>query len=72
MAPAKKDDLLARARAEAKRLEEQPEPVTDVVKVYKDGLNEAEKLKKFLKAEWFVRDDDEAGRKRAPPKRRKR
>jgi hypothetical protein len=68
---ARKEDL-ARARAEAKRLEEQPEPATDVVKVYKDGLAEAERLKKLLKPEWFVRDEDAPARKKALAKRTRR
>jgi hypothetical protein len=71
--PLRKKDGLLREQAleEAKRLEAEQEPVKDVVKVYKDGMDAAEKLKKYLKPAWFVKDDDPAARKAAkkPAKR---
>jgi hypothetical protein len=69
--PALKDkaEMLARAREAAKRLEEQPEPATDPAAVYRDGLEAAEKLKKFLKPVWFVKDEDRPAQKKSPARR---
>ena len=65
----REDALIERAREEAKRLEADPEPVKDVVKVYREGMVEAEKLKKFLKPVWFVKDGDPAAKKREKPEK---
>jgi len=41
----------------AKELARKPVPTREeIVAVYKDGLEEAEKLRKLLKPEWFMND----------------
>jgi len=60
----KKDKLVKKALAAAKELEKIPEPTEkDIVKIYKAGLEEARKLQKLLKPEWFVEDTDKQGKK---------
>jgi len=47
------------AMVKAKELEKIPTPTKEeTVKVYKEGMEEAEKLKKLLKPEWWVEDKD--------------
>jgi len=62
-------EMLERAREAAKRLEEQPEPASDPAAVYRDGMDAAEKLKKFLKPVWFVKDEDKSAQKKSPARR---
>ena len=51
--------LVDDALKKAKDLEKQHVPSREeIVSVYKEGLEEAEKLKKLLKPTWFVRDTD--------------
>ena len=48
-----------KAMVKAKALEKIPVPTKqEIVSIYKDGLEEAEKLRKLLKPEWFIRDTD--------------
>lgn len=47
----------------AKELERLPLPTDkEIVKLYKEGLEEARKLQKLLTPEWFVEDTDAQGR----------
>lgn len=61
----KKDDkLVKKALAAAKELEKIPAPSDkEIVGLYKEGIEEARKLQKLLKPEWFVDDTDKQGRK---------
>ena len=53
----KKD--VRKAMEKAKELEKIPVPTKEeIVAIYKDGLEEAEKLRKMLKPQWFVKDTD--------------
>ena len=53
----KRDEQLEKARKKAKELEKTPIPTTEeIVEIYKDGMEEAEKLKKLLKPQWFLDD----------------
>ncbi len=46
-----------KAMVKAKELEKIPVPTKEeIVKIYKEGLEEAEKLRKLLKPSWFVAD----------------
>ncbi len=46
-----------KAMEKAKELEKTPLPTREeIVKTYKDGLKEAEKLRKLLKPQWFVKE----------------
>jgi hypothetical protein len=57
-------DIAKKALKAAKELEQIPMPSReDVVKVYKEALEESKRLQKLLKAEWFVKDVDRPGRK---------
>jgi len=48
-----------KALVKAKELEKIPTPTKEeIVSIYKEGMNEAEKLRKLLKPEWFVKDED--------------
>ena len=48
-----------KALVRAKELEKIPTPTKEeIVSIYKEGMNEAEKLRKLLKPEWFVKDED--------------
>ncbi|HLF54209.1 MAG TPA: hypothetical protein VI612_00625 [Candidatus Nanoarchaeia archaeon] len=52
---------IRKALAKAKELEKIPYPSKEeIVKVYKDGLEEAERLRKLLKPAWFILDEKEA------------
>ena len=47
------------ALEDAKRLEQQPMPSKEkIVQIYKEGMDEAEKLKHLLQPSWFIRDVD--------------
>lgn len=47
-----------KAMERAKELEKIPVPTKEeIVAIYKDGLEEAEKLRKLLKPQWFVHDE---------------
>ena len=49
----------------AKQLEKTSVPTTEeIVAIYKDGMEEAEKLRKLLKPSWFVKDVDRHVRKK--------
>lgn len=57
-------NITKKALAGARELEKIPMPSKeDVVKVYKEALEEAKRLQKLLKPEWFVKDIDRKGRK---------
>ncbi len=48
-----------KAMAKAKELEKIPQPTKEeIVSIYKAGLEEAEKLRKLLRPEWFMHDID--------------
>jgi hypothetical protein len=52
----KKD--VRKAMEKAKELEKIPVPSKEeIVAIYKEGLEEAEKLRKLLKPQWFVHDE---------------
>ncbi len=54
-----------KAMEKAKELEKIPVPTKqEIVSIYKDGLEEAEKLRKLLRPEWFMHDTDAKKRKR--------
>jgi len=54
----------------AKELERKPVPsMVEIVEIYKDGLKEAERLRKLLKPQWFVQDIDKHSKKKAKKKR---
>ena len=56
-------DLVKKALAAAKELEKLPQPTEkQIVALYKQGLQEAERLNKLLKPEWFVGDKDKASK----------
>jgi len=49
--------VVKEAMARAKELEKKPVPrKEDVLKIYKEGLEEAKKLNKLLKPSWFISD----------------
>jgi len=49
-----------KAMQKAKELEKIPFPTKEeIVAIYKDGLEQAEKLRKLLKPEWFMLDEKE-------------
>jgi hypothetical protein len=51
----KKD--VRKAMEKAKELEKLPAPTKEeIVAIYKEGIAEAEKLRKMLKPQWFVGD----------------
>ena len=55
--------MAKRALKAAKELERLPLPTDkEIVQLYKEGLEEARKLQKLLKPEWFVEDTDAAAR----------
>ncbi len=63
----KKNCIEKKALSRAKALEKIPEPSKeDIVRLYKEGLREAERLQKLLKPEWFVKDVDKAGKAGKP------
>jgi len=48
-----------KAMAKAKEIEKIPQPTKEeIVSIYKEGLEEAEKLRKLLRPEWFMHDTD--------------
>ena len=56
-------DLVKKALKAAKELEQVPMPSKeDIVRIYKEGLEEAKRLQKLLKPEWFVEDKDKPSR----------
>ena len=60
-----------KAMEKAKQLEKIPVPTKqEIVSIYKDGLEEAEKLRRLLKPEWFINDTD--GKKSRSPSRKKK
>ncbi len=60
-----------KAMEKAKQLEKIPVPSKEeIVTIYKEGLEEAEKLRKLLKPQWFVRDTDV--KKSVSPSRKKK
>lgn len=62
-------DLAKRALRAAKELEKLPEPgKKEIVALYKDAFEEARRLQKMLKPEWFVKDVDTRA-KRKPSSR---
>lgn len=55
--------LQKQALKAAKELERLPMPSKeDIVRIYKEGLEEVKRLQKLLKPEWFVEDKDKPGR----------
>jgi hypothetical protein len=63
----KKNCIEKKALAAAKELEKIPMPTEkDIVKIYKQGMEEAQRLQKLLKPEWFVKDEDNAGKAGKP------
>ena len=60
-----------KAMEKAKELERIPVPTKEeIVAIYKEGLEEAEKLRKLLKPQWFVRDED-VKKSRSPSRKKK-
>lgn len=60
-----------KALAKAHELEKVPMPTRqEIVKIYKEGMEEAEKLRKLLKPEWFMKDTDV--KKTKSPSRKKK
>lgn len=58
-------NIAKKALAAAREIENLPEPTEkDIVAVYKDALEEARRLQKLLKPEWFVKDIDKPKTKR--------
>ncbi len=56
--------IAKKALKAAKELEQLPTPTKqEIVKLYKEGLEEAKRLQKLLKPEWFVKDVDKPGKK---------
>jgi hypothetical protein len=56
-------DISKRALAAAKELEKIPMPTREeIVKYYKEGLEEAKRLQRLLKPAWFVDDTDKPGK----------
>lgn len=54
-----------RAMKLAKELEEEELPSDEeIVRIYKEGLEEAAKLNKLLKPAWFIRDPHSSTRKK--------
>lgn len=54
------------AMKKAKELERTPIPSREeIAAIYKEGLQEAEKLRKLLEPEWFVKDVHKPGKKKA-------
>ena len=48
-----------KAIVRAKEIEKIPNPSKEeIVKTYKEGMEEAAKLRKLLKPQWFIRDTD--------------
>ncbi|MBW2970301.1 hypothetical protein KY309_01405 [Candidatus Woesearchaeota archaeon] len=46
-----------KAMQKAKEIEKIPVPTKEeIVAIYKDGMKQAEKLRKLLKPQWFVKD----------------
>ncbi len=61
------------AMEKAKELEKKPVPTTEeIVGIYKEGLQEAEKLRKLLSPEWFVKDVHEKPKKAKTKKTKKK
>ncbi len=59
------------AMEKAKELEKVPIPTKEeIVAIYKEGLEEAEKLRKLLKPSWFV--GDKHRKKTVSPSRKKK
>ena len=47
-----------KAMERAKELEKIPVPTKEeITAIYKDGLEQAEKLRKLLKPQWFIHDE---------------
>jgi len=62
---------LHKAMAKAKELEKIPAPTKEeIVKIYKEGMEEAENLRKLLKPAWFLLDEKE--KKAHSPSRKKK
>ena len=68
-----------KAMEKAKELEKIPVPSKEeIVAVYKEGLEEAEKLRKLLKPSWFIGDEhakickEKHIKKRVSPSRKKK
>ncbi len=60
-----------KALAKAHEIEKVPVPTRqEIVKIYKEGMEEAEKLRKLLKPEWFIKDTD-AKKRMSKTKRKK-
>ncbi|MEM4239622.1 MAG: hypothetical protein QXM31_00335 [Candidatus Woesearchaeota archaeon] len=73
----KKNCIEKRALAAAKKLEKIPEPTKEeIAGIYKETVEEARRLNKILKPEWFVKDIDKPAKKaKIPstlPKRRRK
>jgi len=52
-----KKSELEEARKKAKELEQKPlKSMENIVDIYKEGMEEAEKLRKLLRPEWFIDD----------------
>ncbi len=60
-----KKGIAKKALAAAKELEKIPAPSEkEIVAVYKKAFEEAKRLQKLLKPEWFVKDTDKPARKK--------
>ena len=60
-----------KALAKAHEIEKIPVPTRkEIVAIYKEGMEEAEKLRKLLKPEWFIKDTD-AKRASSPSRKKK-
>ena len=58
-------DIAKQALKAAKELEKLPAPTKqEIVRLYKDGLEEAKRLQKLLKPEWFVKDVDKSAKRK--------
>lgn len=61
-----------KAMERAKELEKIPVPSKEeITAIYKDGLEQAEKLRKLLKPQWFVHDE-KLDKKASLPTRKKK
>lgn len=48
----------------AKELEKIPEPSKEeITRIYREGIEEAHRLQRLLKPEWFVKDIDKPGKR---------
>jgi hypothetical protein len=68
----KKDRVVRKALAEAKKLEAEPVPTKEeLAKFYKEGMQEAETLRKLLEPSWFIKDIHVEKKKKKTRKKKK-